>query len=294
MKITKTRLKELIKEELGRMLEDEMGVLEASPLVAVGLKAIEVPNIEALTTVAPDLFNAVDKINDATKKIGDDYTSNMAMQIVVAFTDMMKTKDPNRLKRLTRAFEEYVPSGPPPRPTGVIGAIKDLATELSSAGFPAKYANIVNPSYRDSLTKSEHRIEFTGPAVGAAEDENWYQDEYRQYARELKEDVAGSPIMDSPPPAEDQFDGTELYKKTSEDLDSAIDYLMGKGWQKTKVRGITVLLPGPRVEKKYRKYALHTEQIPKVRGWRTNKNAFKGKSFAVTTVRTIKRRMSKK
>ena len=290
MKITKARLKEIIKEELSNLFEDEMGSLEASPLVSVGLKAIKVPNIEALTTVAPNLFGAVDKINNATKKIGDDYTPQMAMQIVVAFKDMMKTKDPNELKQLTQGFEQYEPSGPPPRPTGVIGAIKDLATELSAAGFPAKYANVVNPSYRDYLTKSQHRIEFTGPG---AEDEDWYQDEYRKYARELKEDVAGSPIIDSPSPSGDQFDGTELYKKTSEDFDSAIDYLMGKGWQRVmagQAKDITVLVAGPRVEKKYRNYVLHSIQIPKVRGWRTNKNAFKGKSFAVTTKRMAKKK----
>lgn len=268
MKITKAQLRQIIKEELSNLFEDEMGSLEASPLVATALKANKIPSISALLGLIPQLSDAVLEINDVTKKVGRDYDLVWAMQIVVAFEEMIKTKNPERIKKLTQRFKELVDlrSKPPkPPPGGIFGATRDLAIELTSAGFPAKYANIINPSYRDYETKTPHRVEFTG----------------------------GDDTVDDPRYSGDKFDGRALYKKTSEDLNSAVDYLMGKGWQKVmagQAKDITVLVAGPRVEKKYRNYVLHTIQIPKIRGWFTKRGAFKGKSFGVTTKRTAKKK----
>jgi len=255
MKLTKSQLKRLIKEEFGRILEDETGSLEPSPLVDAALKMSEVPNLSAIITMFPQYTDDILKLNDVSKET--EYNSVTAMVFFSAFQQLTREKKSDKIKSLIRKVSDLNSRGPTPPPRGAIGLAKNLAAELTSAGFPAKYSYIVNPSYRDYETKTPHRIEFTG-----------------------KNTPDGS-----------GFDGAQKDNETAEDLNLAADYLLGKGWEKIRLRGsLFLLVPSARVNKKHRNYVLHNLQIPKVPGWRDNKNAFKGRSFGVTTKRTMKKK----
>jgi len=100
MKLTKSQLKKIIKEELGRMMsEDEtLGGIEASPLMAKALKSNKIPSLNSLIQISSQHADLIVGLNDASENTK--YSMGNAMSLSLAILHLTQNN--------TRAAERWL------------------------------------------------------------------------------------------------------------------------------------------------------------------------------------------
>jgi hypothetical protein len=81
MKITKTRLKQIIKEELENI--QEMDSIPASELMQRALKYNKIPSLSALIQLKPEHTDLIMKLNDAAENIKMSMGNAMALSLAI-------------------------------------------------------------------------------------------------------------------------------------------------------------------------------------------------------------------
>ena len=81
MKITKTRLKQIIKEELENI--QEMDSFPTSALMQRALRSNEIPSLSSLIQLKPEHTDLIMKLNDAAENIKMSMGNTMALSLAI-------------------------------------------------------------------------------------------------------------------------------------------------------------------------------------------------------------------
>ena len=81
MKITKTRLKQIIKEELESI--QEMGSFPTSALMQRALRSNEIPSLSSLIQLKPEHTDLIMKLNDVAENVKMSMGNAMALSLAI-------------------------------------------------------------------------------------------------------------------------------------------------------------------------------------------------------------------